>query len=430
MKNLNRKIQPKYEEINKIDIPLSKSIKLDNDIPVVVINAGTQDIIKLDLLFYAGDWMQNKALVACLTNEMLKEGTKSYSSFQISEKLDFYGAFVHQSTSKDSAQVTLFTLRKFLKETIEIFEDIIKNPIFPIDEFVKFVNKKKQHFQIEQSKVSNLSRDKFFEQVFGQENPYGKIEKLSDFDNVNAGELKEFHEKYYNANNCKIIISGKVDEHDIKILNNTFGGNDWSAKEEIKFPVYELSQTSTELSIVNRKDAVQSAIFVGKKTINKRNNDYIKLQITNTILGGYFGSRLMKTLRENKGYTYGISSILMSFQNSGVFFIVTEVGADNTKNAVDNILTEISKLRNEPVLYAELNLVKNYLLGSILRMFDGPFAISSAWKSLIEFDMDIEYFEKTIDIIKNISSKEIMHIANKYLNEQTMAKVIAGKYKG
>ncbi len=428
MMNVNRKIQPKYELINTINIPPVEAIKLDNNISVASINAGMQDIIKLDLLFYAGDWMQKKTLVAGFTNEMLKEGTTKYPSSQISEKLDFYGAFLHQTISKDFAQLTLFTLKKFFQETIIIFEDIIKNPSFSIDEFVKFVNKEKQYFQIEQSKVSNLSREKFFEQIFGQQNPYGKIEKLSDFDNVTVDDLKKFHAKYYNANNCKIIISGKVELNDIAILNNAFGGKDWITKEKIELPDYELSQASSDITIVNKKDAVQSAIYIGKKIINKRNDDYIKLQVTNTVLGGYFGSRLMKVLRENKGYTYGISSILMSYQNAGVFFIVTEVGADNTKNAVDNILTEISKLRNELVPVDELNLVKNYLLGSVLRMFDGPFAISTAYKSLIEFNMDIEYYKKTIKIIKNISSEEIKYIANKYLNEQTMVKVVAGKY--
>ncbi|MDA3779575.1 MAG: pitrilysin family protein, partial [Bacteroidales bacterium] len=425
--NINRKIQPKFELIDKIKLTKADFIKLDNNIPVTVINAGTQEVLKIDFLFSAGEWLQKKALVANVTSEMLKEGTLKYSSLQISEKLDFYGAFLNQSVSKDTVQITLFTLKKFLVETIDVFEEIIKTPSFPDQEFEKFIKKSKQHFQIEQSKVSNLAKEKFFEQIFGAENPYGKAVKLSDFDKLNTDDLKRFYAKYYKANNCKIIVSGKVNSKDLKIINTSFGKKDWLIKEKNELPNYKLSQASSDIIIVNKKDAVQSAIFIGKKTINKRHDDYNKLQVVNTILGGYFGSRLMKTLREEKGYTYGISSILMSFQKSGMFAIVSEVDAENSKNAVDDIVTEINKLRNDLVPIEELNIVKNYLLGSVLRMFDGPFAISAAYKSLIEFNLDIEYYEKAINSIKSISSEEIRDIANKYLNEQDMVKVVAGK---
>ncbi|MEA3318322.1 MAG: pitrilysin family protein, partial [Bacteroidota bacterium] len=362
------------------------------------------------------------------TNDMLKEGTINLLSAEISEKLDFYGAFVYQAASKDSAQISLFTLKKYLSETIEIFEEIIKKPTFPNNEFSKYITNKRQNFKLEQSKVISIARNKFYEQIFSPKNQYGKSEIVADFDNIGIDDLKTFHAKYYTSNNCKIIMSGKVNSIEIDLINTKFGGNDWKGSEKFIKKEANIKQLSNKLIVENKANAVQSAIYIGKNTINKYHSDYIKLKVVSTILGGYFSSRLMRKIREEKGYTYGISSILMSYQQSGMFAIVSEVGVENTKNAVSDIIIEITKLRKELVPNDELNLVKNYLLGNMLRMFDGPFAISSAYKSLIEFNLDVQYFENAFKVIKSITSEEVNNIANKYLHEDDMVKIVAGKY--
>ncbi len=425
---LNRKQQPKFKNIENINIPVPEKINLDNGIETYIINAGTQEIIKIDIIFNAGSWYQEKPLIATIVNEMLTEGTKSLTSQQIAEKLDYYGAFIHPNPTKDFGNITLYTLKKYLPETIKILDDIIKNPIFPEDELKTFLSKRKQQFQIELEKVTNIARREFNEQLFGENHPYGKKTKPEDYDLVNRKDVIQFHKRLYHSGNCKIILSGKIDDSDIKLLNQYLGSKDWSIKTEAKSLNFDITYQPKMESFVEKENVTQSAIRLGGIIINKDHPDYHKLNVVNTILGGYFGSRLMKTIREEKGYTYGISSVLVSLKHAGYLVILSEVGANVAKNAIADILIEIKKLRLEKVSQQELDLVKNYMFGDLLRSFDGPFEISASFKSIIDLGLDTNYYDKAIETIKTITPDEIILMANKYLQEDTLIKIIAGKY--
>ncbi|PLX18512.1 MAG: insulinase family protein [Marinilabiliales bacterium] len=426
--DFNRIQQPQFKNIEEINIPIPKQIKLDNGIETFIINAGTQEVLKIDLQFNAGSWYQEKPLIASTVNEMLTEGTKSLTSQQIAEKLDYYGAFINPQPTKDYGNISLYTLSKYLPETIKILEDVVKFPTFPEDELSTFLAKRKQNFEIELEKVNNIARREFNEQIFSSNHPYGKKANIVDYDNITPGEIIQFHKNFYNADNCKIILSGKVDDSVISILNQHFGNNKWNNNSKFVDTKYKIPSRIKKLSIVEKEDVTQSAIRLGKVTINRDHSDYHNLNIVNTILGGYFGSRLMKNIREDKGYTYGINSVLVSLKNAGYFVILSEVGSNVAKEALSDIITEIKKLREETISQEELNLVKNYMLGDILRSFDGAFEIASSFKQIIELGLDMSYFQKEIDAIRSIRPQEVKDIANKYLHEDTLATTVAGKY--
>ncbi|MCB2195067.1 MAG: insulinase family protein [Bacteroidetes bacterium] len=425
---LNRTYQPDFKTIDHIDIPIPEKIILANGIETFLIEAGTQDVIKIDIFFNAGSWYQPKPVIASTVNEMLIEGTRNLTSKQIAEKLDFYGAFIHAQPTKDFGNVSLYTLKKYLPETIKILDDIIKNPTFPEDELSIFLNKRKQKFQIEIEKVSHIARREFNEQLFGKNHPYGIKADLNDYDNISRQDIVNFHSAYYCANNCKIIISGKVDDSVNDLVNQHFGSNDWK-NDSLNISKKCTIESPTKLeSFIPKEDVTQSAIRLGKVTINKDHPDFHKLEIVNTILGGYFGSRLMKTIREEKGYTYGINSVLVSFKHAGYFVILSEVGADVAKAAIEDSQKEIKRLREETISRDELALVKNYMLGDLLRSLNGAFEIASSFKSLIEHSLNLNFFNKQMETIQSITPDEIRKIADKYLHEDTLVKTIAGKY--
>ena len=426
---LNRKIQPPFHSIESINLINPVKIILDNSIPLYSINAGTQDVLKIDISFDAGTWYQSKPLISTTVNEMLTEGTVKLSSVQISEKLDYYGAFIQPEPSKDFASVSLFTLKRYLPETITLLADIIKNPIFPENEVKTYMGKRKQSFLVEMEKVSNLARRQFNKQLFGQDHPYGKNPELQDHDLVKRSDLIEFHKNHYHPANCRIIVAGKVDDEVIKIINTNLGDKEWSSFKKENSKNYYLPESKSSLEIVNKNNASQASIRIGKITITKSNPDYPKLEIVNTILGGYFGSRLMKTIREEKGYTYGIGSYLVSLKNAGFFVISSEVGTEVTKAAVIDIMKEIRKLREEFVSKDELEIVRNFMLGDMMRAFDGPFEQAQSYKTIIELGIDNSYFDLIINTIKSITSEDINLIANKYLNEENMTQIIAGEIK-
>jgi len=426
--NLDRTQQPYYKKIEDIKIPSPEKIFLDNGIETHVINAGTQDIVKIDVIFNAGSWYQKKSLIAATVNEMLTEGTTTQSSQQISEKLDYFGAFIHPQPTKDFGNISLYSLKKHLPETIKIFEDIIKNPVFAEKEMQTFLSKRKQIFQVELEKVTNIARQEFNEQLFGKNHPYGVKTKIEDYENISQSDLIQFHNLYYNSSNCKIILSGKVDFSTIGLINNHLGNNDWGNNNKVSLETNSSSDHPVMESFLEKKNVTQSAIRLGKMVVTKNHPDFHKLNIVNTILGGYFGSRLMKTIREEKGYTYGIGSALVSFKNAGFLVILSEVGADVSRDAITDILAEVKKLREEKIDINELNLVKNYMLGDLLRSFDGPFEISSSFKNIIELNIESDFYHKALQCIKSITPDDIITITNKYFQEDTLIRTIAGKY--
>jgi predicted Zn-dependent peptidase len=273
--------------------------------------------------------------------------------------------------------------------------------------------------------VQNLAYDQFFESVFGKEHPYGFIANEDDFMSFDNAVLKSFHTKNYSPGNMAIIISGIIPVNTQEILENKFGSLDTvNIAETDTLPA--IRGTMRKKVHVPHKGNLQTAIRIGSSTINKRNSDYPGLKVLDTVLGGYFGSRLMKNIREEKGYTYGIRSSVSSLAVSGYKVITTEVGNENRQNAIDEIYKEIRILQNELIGTDELDVVKNYLAGELLRMFDGPFAIAESFKSAWEFGLDNNYYNKFAEKIRTIGPDEIKSLANTYYNIDDLYEITAG----
>ncbi len=427
MHTIDRKISPAFKTVEKIEMIKASEVRLNNKIPVYSINAGSQELIRIEFLFSAGMYQQEVPLQATTVNAMIEEGTSKLNASQIADMVDYYGAFLETGVSQDSASVVLYTLNKHLNATLPVLEQIIKNSVFPQQELDTHIRNKKQKFHVNNQKVAILARKRFTELLFGEKHPYGINVKETDFDAVNREMLNNFYSKYYRANSCKIILAGKVNDDVFTLLNNHFGGNDWVAQNDLGRKKIETFSDSQHQHLVHKHDALQSAIRIGKIMFNKTHPDFQKFQFLNTVFGGYFGSRLMSNIREDKGYTYGIGSGLVSLKNSGYFFISTEVGVDVCKNAIDEIYFEMNRLREELVPQEELELVKNYLLGTFLRSVDGPFSMADRFKGIMEYDLDYDYFDKYIETIKGVSATELRDLANVYFDKNSMIELVVGK---
>jgi len=424
---INRKIQPGFKDIDKISIIMADSRIMPNGIPLYTINAGKQDVVKIDLLFEAGSWFQDARLVASATNSMLNEGTEKLSSFEIAEKLDFYGALLFLSSDKDFACITLISLLKHLPETIQVLEEITKRSVFPPVEFETYIRRREQEFFIEINKVRILAQRKFVNVLFGRDHPYGSVPEKDDFNKLNSRQLLDYYNRLYNIKRCKIIISGKVNDKVTELTERFFGKDDWGKPGDIAVKKIDVDPDKQKTHFVKKDKSIQSAIRVGRLLFNKTHPDYMGMKVLNTILGGYFGSRLMTNIREDKGYTYGIGSMLVSYKNSGHFVIMSEVGKDVCADALKEVYYELNRLQNEPVPEDELKLVRNYILGEIVRTFDGPFALAESFRSILEYGLDYDFFNTFIETVKTISSYELMHLAQKYLDRSDIYEVVAGE---
>jgi zinc protease len=425
---LDRSAAPAFRTIDKIDVIKAKHLQLKNGIDFYSLSAGSQEIVKIEFVFRAGMYHQPDTLIASTTNVLLESGTKSYTADQLSDGIDFFGSFLELQVEQDFATITLFSLNKYLNESLKFIEDLIKNPIFPEHDFKVHVANKKQRHAINSQKVNVLARRRFTELLFGTEHPYGRDVNQNDFDRVTTAELKTFFNTHYNSLNCTIFAAGNLPKTILETLNRHFGEGNWGGSQKpLEQELFKLGTTTIQKHFILKDDAIQSAIRIGRVLFNKTHPDYFKFQVLNTILGGYFGSRLMANIREDKGYTYGIGSGLSNLVHTGYFFISTEVGADVTKQTLEEIYKEVKNLREVLVDANELETVRNYILGNFLRSVDGPFALADKFKSIWEFGLDYDYFDNYFSAVKSVTANELRDLANKYLQEKDLIECVVGK---
>ena len=425
---LNRAQAPSFKTIDTINIIKANHTKFINGIDFYSLSAGSQEIVKIEFIFKAGMYHQAASLIASSTNNLLEVGSKSYTANQISDGIDFYGSFLELHVEQDFAIVSLFSLNKYLNESLKFIEELIKYPTFPDDEFKLYITNKKQNHFINSQKGDVLVRRKFSQLLYGEKHPYGLTVADNDFDRINISEIKDFFSQYYTSNNCTIIASGNLPDSITETLNSFFGEKKWGQTNDLILPKsYLIETTKQQKHFIYKEDAIQSAIRVGRVLFNKTHPDYFKFQVLNAILGGYFGSRLMANIREDKGFTYGIGSGVVNLVNTGSFYISTEVGNNVTNQTLIEIYKEIKILREKLVSVDELETVRNYILGQFLRSVDGPFALADKFKAIWEYNLDYSYFDLYFNAIKTVTPNNIIDLANKYLQEKDLLECVVGK---
>lgn len=424
MQELSR-LQPPVYPVGKINIPEVSFAKLSNGIPVYLINSGTEDLTRTEFIFKAGQIKENTPLLASTTNMMLKEGTINHSAEDISKKLDYLGIFLNLQIDKDMGGLVIFSLNRYQEKAIELSSEILFRPSFPEKELKALMKKRQQWHRINKEKVQTIAYNKLFELMFGGDHPYGRLITEDDFDQIDSSMLSRFHSWNYDAGEMAIIVSGNIPPSTIQVLENNFGhlqaSNDKPGETFSQF-----RSSSTRKAFIEKESTVQTAIRIGSPSINKRHPDYFGLKVVDTILGGYFGSRLMENIREEKGYTYGIRSNLTSLELSGYKMISTEVGNSYVENTLEEIYKEIKILQTQLIERSELEIVKNYMLGEMLRMFDGPFSSAESFRSAWEFGYDNNYYTRFADKIRSIEPDEIKFLAGKYYLIDDLYEVLAG----
>ena len=394
--------------------------------PYFSLSSGNLPVLKLDIIFPAGSIFDENPAVPLFAANLLTAGTKSLSSLQIAETIDFHGASVSFSVSKKYTIVQVNFLPKFAAEIFNLLSQLFESPSFPQQEIDLLANKSIRQLQINMEKVSFVASQNFNKILFPDNHPFGKNINEDNYKNIKSKQLFDFFIRHYQKQKPTIVISGDINTLVTQSLENFIDkiGSDSSISEKTPTVVIpEVTATKTCLE----KTGVQSAIRYGKLTINKYHPDYGKLIFTNTLLGGYFGSRLIKNIREEKGYTYGIYSHLNSFTETGIFFISADVGSDYGQATIDEINNEIKHLQENSVSSDEMERVKNYMTGILLQKFDGIFAISDAFIELLKFNLDWDYYTDLSETIKNISPEDVNEMANKYFNTDEMSSLIVGK---
>lgn len=425
---LNRSVQPKVREIEQLAVQKPQRRVLSNGVVLNVLNNGDNEVIRVDFLLEGGRWQQSQPLQAVFTNRMLREGTLRYTAQEIAEKLDYYGAWLELSATLEHSFVTLYSLNKYFPQTLEILESIIKEPIFPEKELGVVVDNNMQKFMVNASKVSFLAQRALVKSIFGEQHPCGRLAQLEDYRRIHPEILRAFYARHYHSGNCTIYLSGKVSEDSVRRVEELFGnapfGTDFRKPEQKECtPI----SAADRRSFVEYADAMQSAVYLGALSLGYTHPDYLKTRVLMTVFGGYFGSRLMSNIREEKGYTYGISAGIVPFRKQGVVTVRTETANEFVEPLIGEVYHEIERLQNDLVPEEELGMVKNYMLGEMCRNHESAFSLADSWIFVQVSGFTDTYFEDALHATMEATPQEIRELAGKYLCKENLKEVVAGK---
>ncbi len=414
---IDRLVAPPIKDAVEFDLRLKpyEYFVLDNGVPVYTVDAGTQEVLQLEMVFYAGNNFEEKKSVAAAANFMLKNGTSKRTAFQINEDFEYYGAYCNRACYNETAVISLSALNKHLAELLPVVKDMITDSIFPEEELVVYKQNTKQRLSVHLKKCDFVANRLIDASLYGEHHPYGTYTNADDVDALEVDTLREFFQRYYLNGQCVMFVSGKIPSDLQQQLNENFG------KLSVGKPSFHVDAVPVDAAaekksrVQNDPDGVQGAIRIARPFPNRHHPDFMKVMVLNTLFGGYFGSRLMSNIREDKGYTYGIHSYVQNHLQQTAWMISTEAGKDVCEATISEIYKEMQLLREEVVGEEELSLVRNYLMGTILGDLDGPFQIMGRWKNLILNNLDEKYFYESIETIKHISGEELKELAKKYL---------------
>lgn len=426
---LNRKVAPPIQDIRGLALPRPQIIRLDNGIPVYILDYPDQEIVKIETVFRAGRPEEHKRLVARATSRMLREGAANKTGAEIAEHIDFYGGSLSVPTNLDTANVLLFSLKKYIADIIPVYAEVLQQPTFPETELETFKTTNTQDLLVELEKVEVLAYRKVTALIFGENHPYGYNSTPDDYTALTRADLVQFFDRWYVPDNCLIVASGRVDDEVAGLLNKHFGQRQTAGTAAGQQSVYPLpAEGPSRKSVVRlpHPGSLQTAVKIGRRTFNKRHPDFNGLFVLNTIFGGYFGSRLMTNIREKKGLTYNIYSTLDAYLHDGCFYVATEVNAGSGDAAIREIFSEMKKLREKPVGDDELEMVRNYLLGMLLNGLDGPLNTSDVVRSLITEGLTELEFNAMTETIRTITPAQLQALAGRYLRPDDFWVVTVG----
>lgn len=418
---LDRAIAPPAGEIVFGGLPKVNQQTFDSGASLFWLSAGDQPVVKIELVIESGIWFESKKATSWLTAKMLAEGTSKKTARQITEGFEKLGAFLEINPGFDDVSIAVYGLGRNFDQVITLLNEVINEAIFPEREFEILKSNRKDQIALNDNKSNLFASKKLREAIYGSEFSYGQGLSVSDIDEVQLSDVKQYYSDRL-FHNPKIYLSGQVSDQLASLVENklVFPQSIAPTKKIIDF------ESPSRDIYVEREGSMQSSIRMAWLIPNRNDNDYFDYQITNSLLGGYFGSRLMKNIREEKGYTYGIHAYPVHLKHSSFGMIAGDVVAAHTQDTFSEIRVEIDRLLHDPIPTEEIETLTNYLSGSFLASLGTPFQLMGKFKKLEEAGLDSPYYDRYFEALRSVNQESIRKAMEKYFNPADAYTVIVG----
>jgi zinc protease len=430
--HLDRSKPPKPGIPKDVKFPDFFETKTASGITVLVIQDSLLPVVNVRFVFKAGSYHDSIPGVSAFTVDMLSKGTSKMSATDIASKIDFYGATLSYGSDYDANYVSIYTLKKYFDEIYNITSDIINDAVFSNEEIDRLRTQKINSILSFKDEGEYLASRAFKKFVYGKNTYANPVEgDEHTLKQINRDSLISFNKNYFTPENLIIAFVGDINpEEALKYVEKLENGQKSKVKSEmVSDSQLAIDNPKQKVLLVNKRDAVQSSLKVGHISKSRSNVDFFPLTIMNNILGGSFTSRINSNLRERNGYTYGARSYFELKKYSGDFSVETEVKGDITANAVNEIIFEIKRMRDEYVIDDELSIMKNYIIGNFPLQLETPGAIASRVIALKLFNLEDDYYQKYISNVNAVTKEDIKNAAEEYLHPDNLVLSIAGNVK-
>ena len=384
-------------------------------------------LVRIDFIHEAGSAYQPQPLCAAAANRLFTKASDSMSAAEVSEFMDYRGIIVEHSPSSLHCTTTVYLMRRYFDELLPVLVGLLHEPSFTQESVDVWLRKRKQELMERSHKTNKLARRLYYQTLFGSDHPLGRYAEPSDADRLTRDAVMHFfHERY--SSGADIVLSGNIDDSvytNNNVFNSLIGTHPQPQRRIASLGCHTVADGSSRHTAL--KGAVQTSLRAGRVLPVAWNDpEYARLMLLTTLLGGYFGSRLMSNLREDKGYTYGVNARTQIFRGVIVFYIVTDVAAGTAEAAESEMKRELQRLCDTPVDTDELQMVKQVMVGDFLRSVDGIFERAERFCQMHSADVDERLTDNLRAALASATPADLQATACRWLRPEQMLWCRAG----
>ncbi len=405
-------------------LPEYQTQTLPNGVKVYSVTDTAAEVVKISMYFNAGVKNNLIPFLAGTTTSLWKQGTHRLSGSAFSAAIDGYGAYLSVTAGTEFTEISIHTLNRCFAEVMNLVLEMIQTPAFNETDLRIDCTNRKQRLTTELQKTSYTAITNFNVAMMGENHPLAFIAPPEDAEKITRDDVVSFYNNFLLNGLMSVLVAGYVTPE----MDNWFADNlgSFNTSPTRSIGAIETTPTGKKKVFIPHQTATQSSIVIGRPLFSRFHPDFASMRVVTVLFGGYFGSRLMSNLREDKGYTYGISASMNVNYSSGQLIIRTDVGTEVTADAIAEINKELLRMCTEEVRPDELELVKNYMLGTYLRSVDGALAKADVLSRLLNYGLTTDALKVNIEALKSLTPSKIKTFSEKYFQPQDMTVVVSG----
>lgn len=410
-------------------LPTSQKFQLPNGFKATLVPYGNIPKVTIEVVVKTGAVHEgvNEKWLARFTGKMMEEGSTKTDFATLSQKVAAMGGRISISVGMETITIGGNVLSDYAPEYIELIAELVTQPAFPEGSAERIKNGLKRDLSVSKSQPSALASERFFTLLY-KDHPYGnKMATDEMLDSYSAGKAKEFYTTNFGAQRAAIYIAGNYNAAKVSQAIKD-GFTKWSKGPAVNYPPAKAA-VADEIAVIDRPKAAQTVVFLGIPVVDPASADYTKLEVTNSLLGGSFGSRITTNIREDKGYTYSPYSAVQYRQKNGVWYEKADITSESTGDALKEIAHEIRKLQTEMPTAEELKGIQNYEAGSFVLTNSSADGIINQLEFMDLFGLKEAYLTNRIKDIYSVTPAQVQQIAKQYLEYSKMTLVMVGDQK-